>query len=105
MVSAVRGRVFDPATFPTMASARVAQAYSSLAGRYIELFGSVDSVDPDDLRLIDAHLGGLTGPVLDLGCGPGHLSGFLARTGSDVTGIDLVPEFIAHARQVHPAPR
>jgi SAM-dependent methyltransferase len=84
---------------------RVAQAYSSLAGRYIELFGSVDSVAPDDLRLIEAHLGRSTGPVLDLGCGPGHLSGFLSATGSAVTGIDLVPEFIAHARRSHPAAR
>jgi SAM-dependent methyltransferase len=84
---------------------RVAQAYSSLADRYIELFGSVDSVHPDDLRLIDDHLGRLTGPVLDLGCGPGHLSGFLDLTGSEVTGIDLVPEFIAHARQSYPAVR
>jgi SAM-dependent methyltransferase len=88
-----------------MNSELVAQAYSSLAGRYIELFGSVDSVHPDDLRLIDGHLGRLPGPVLDLGCGPGHLSGFLSMTGSEVTGIDLVPEFIAYARQSQPAAR
>ncbi|WP_138735540.1 class I SAM-dependent DNA methyltransferase [Modestobacter excelsi] len=89
----------------TRPAERVAQAYSSLAGRYIELFGSVDSVHPDDLRLIEGHLGRSAGPVLDLGCGPGHLSGFLGRTGADVTGIDLVPEFIAHARRSHPAVR
>ncbi|WP_369137359.1 class I SAM-dependent DNA methyltransferase [Modestobacter versicolor] len=80
----------------------VGRAYAALADRYIELFGSVASVHPDDLRLIDAHLGRLTGPVLDLGCGPGHLSGFLAGAGADVTGIDLVPEFVAHARRSHP---
>jgi SAM-dependent methyltransferase len=85
-----------------MAAPPVAQAYSALAGRYIELFGSVDSVHPDDLRLIEAHLGRSAGPVLDLGCGPGHLSAFLAATGSPVTGIDLVPEFLAHARHSHP---
>ena len=96
----VRGRYL-----PGMTSEAVAQAYSSLAGRYIELFGSVDSVEPDDLRLIEAHLGRLTGPVLDLGCGPGHLSGFLTAAGSDVVGIDLVPEFLDHARQSHPATR
>ncbi|WP_138759867.1 class I SAM-dependent methyltransferase [Modestobacter altitudinis] len=88
-----------------MAAEHVARAYSSLAGRYIELFGSLDCVHPDDLRLVEDHLGRLTGPVLDLGCGPGHLSGFLSRTGTDVTGIDLVPEFIAHARRSHPAVR
>jgi len=88
-----------------MAAHPVARAYSALAGRYIELFGSVDSVHPDDLRLIEAHLGRSAGPVLDLGCGPGHLSAFLASTGSAVTGIDLVPEFLAHARRSHPGVR
>ncbi|WP_432543271.1 hypothetical protein [Kineococcus sp. SYSU DK002] len=38
---------------------------------------------PDDLRLIDRHLGGPPGPVLGAGCGPGHLSGFLRATGAD----------------------
>jgi SAM-dependent methyltransferase len=85
-----------------MAADPVTQAYSALAGRYIELYGSVDSVHPDDLRLIEAHLGRSAGPVLDLGCGPGHLSAFLAATGSAVTGIDQVPEFLAHARRSHP---
>ena len=88
-----------------MTSGHVARAYSSLAGRYIELFGSGGSADPDDVRLVVAHLGGLPGPVLDLGCGPGHLSGVLQASGSDVTGIDLVPEFIAHARRAHPGVR
>ncbi|NHC15727.1 class I SAM-dependent methyltransferase [Motilibacter deserti] len=88
-----------------MSSARVAQAYAALAERYIELLGSVESVHPDDLRLLDDHLARLTGPVLDLGCGPGHLSGYLRRAGVDVTGIDLVPEFLAHARQAHPSVR
>lgn len=88
-----------------MTSERVAQAYSSLAGRYIELLGSVDSRHPNDLRLIDGHLGRLAGPVLDLGSGPGHLSGFLSLMDSEVTGVHLVPELIAHARQSHPAAR
>ncbi|WP_420371875.1 class I SAM-dependent methyltransferase [Ornithinimicrobium pratense] len=38
----------------------------------------------------------------DGGCGSGHLTGFLRSVGADVTGIDLVPDFIAHARQVGP---
>lgn len=82
----------------------VQQAYSSLAHRYIALFGSGQHEHPDDLRLIDKHLGHLAGPVLDLGCGPGHLTGHLRARCPDVTGIDLVPEFIAHARQAHPTP-
>jgi SAM-dependent methyltransferase len=83
----------------------VQQAYSSLAQQYIDLLGSVEIVHPDDLLLIERHLGHLEGPVLDAGCGPGHMTGFLGSVGLDVTGIDLVPEFIAHARQTYPEAR
>ena len=80
----------------------VREAYSQLSHQYIDLFGSGQHEHPDDLRLIDQHLGQLTGPILDLGCGPGHLTGYLRSTCPDVTGVDMVPEFIAHARQAHP---
>ncbi len=33
------------------------------------------------------------------------MTGFLSSAGADVTGIDLVPEFVAHARKAHPAAR
>ncbi|MFD6679439.1 class I SAM-dependent methyltransferase [Micromonospora parva] len=80
----------------------VRQAYTSVAELYIELFGTKEHVHPDDLALIERHLGGRQGPVLDLGCGPGHLTGHLRALGVDAAGIDLVPEFIAHARATHP---
>ena len=85
-----------------MSSRDVRQAYSSLAQQYIDLLGSVEIVHPDDLRLIQRHLGRLSGPVLDLGCGPGHLTSALYSSGCEVTGIDLVPEFITHARRTYP---
>lgn len=87
------------------APSAVQRAYSLLAERYIDLFGSVQHVHADDLALIARHLGQVSGPVLDLGCGPGHLTGFLRSMHADVTGIDLVPEFISHARQAHPTAR
>jgi len=34
----------------------------------------------------------------DLGCGPGHITGYLRSLGVDATGIDMVPEVIAHAQ-------
>jgi SAM-dependent methyltransferase len=42
--------------------------------------------------------------VLDLGCGPGHWTGHLHALGVDVTGVDMVPEFVAHARAHHHGP-
>ncbi|MFS0701655.1 trans-aconitate 2-methyltransferase [Cellulomonas sp. 179-A 4D5 NHS] len=89
-----------------MASPRaVQQAYSLLAQRYIDAVGSLEHVHPDDLAFLDRHLRPVSGPVLDLGCGPGHLTGYLRRTHADVTGIDLVPEFLQHARAHHPTAR
>jgi SAM-dependent methyltransferase len=80
----------------------VQSAYSAFADRYVESLGTMDVVHPDDLTLIERYLVGAPGPVLDLGCGPGHLTAHLHDAGCDVTGIDLVPEFIAHARQAYP---
>jgi SAM-dependent methyltransferase len=84
-------------------TAEISDAYGAAAQLYISMFGSVADVHPDDLHLIRRHLGDQTGPVLDLGCGPGHLSGYLRGLGVDVTGVDLTPEFVQHASATHPA--
>jgi SAM-dependent methyltransferase len=82
----------------------VRDAYSSVADRYIGLFDDGWQDREDDTALVERHLTGLTGPVLDLGCGPGHWAAHLHSLGARVTGVDLVPEFIAHARAAHPGP-
>ncbi len=74
-----------------------------MSEQYIGLFDG-DWQDKDDTALIRDHLTGLDGPVLDLGCGPGHWTGYLHSLGADVTGIDLVPEFLDHARAHFPGP-
>ncbi|MEU8663499.1 class I SAM-dependent methyltransferase [Actinoplanes philippinensis] len=81
---------------------QVRAAYSAVAPLYIDLFGAEDRVAADDLALIGRHLAGVRGPVLDLGCGPGHLTAYLRSLGADAIGVDLVPEFVAHARATHP---
>ncbi|MCX4385515.1 class I SAM-dependent methyltransferase [Micromonospora peucetia] len=81
---------------------QVRDAYASVAGLYIELFGTSQQAHTDDLALIGRHLSIQPGNVLDLGCGPGHLTGYLRSLGVDATGIDMVPEFIAHAKATHP---
>ena len=83
----------------------IRHAYGAQAERYIELFGSTTQVDADDLALIARHLSIKPGVVLDVGCGPGHLTEHLRSLGIDAIGIDLVPEFIEHARRAHPLGR
>jgi SAM-dependent methyltransferase len=42
------------------------------------------------------------GPVLDVGCGPGHVTAHLAALGLDARGVDLSPRMVAHARRRYP---
>jgi SAM-dependent methyltransferase len=80
---------------------RVRQAYGALAERYVELIDRTP-VPADDLDLITRQLAIRPGVVLDAGCGPGHLTAHLRSLGVDATGLDLVPEFIDHARTTYP---
>ncbi|MFF0424773.1 class I SAM-dependent methyltransferase [Streptomyces sp. NPDC004520] len=45
---------------------------------------------------------GDSGPVLDVGCGPGTVTAYLAGRGLDVSGVDLSPRMIENARRLHP---
>ena len=45
------------------------------------------------------------GPVLDVGCGPGTVTAFLADLGIDVAGVDLSPRMVEHARRLNPGLR
>ncbi len=81
----------------------VKQAYGTMSAQYVELFGNTDYMHADDLSLITRRLSIRTGSVLDVGCGPGHLTEHLRLHNVDATGIDVVPEFIEHARNAHPS--
>jgi SAM-dependent methyltransferase len=83
----------------------VREAYSSVWQRYVDLVDAEWRADDEDAAFVDRHLTGLSGPVLDLGCGPGHWTAHLHRLGVDVTGVDVVPEFVAHARATRPGPQ
>lgn len=80
----------------------VRDAYAKRSGEYVELFGTMESVHPLDAQLVATWADGLSGPVLDAGCGPGQWTDFLARRGLDARGVDQVPEFVVRARQTYP---
>jgi SAM-dependent methyltransferase len=82
----------------------VRDAYSSMSGQYIALFDGDWQAHADDTALVRGHLAGLDGTVFDLGCGPGHWTAYLHSLGADVIGVDLVREFIDHARANFPGP-
>ena len=80
----------------------VEAAYSHRAADYTERFGTMSTVHPSDVELVATWAQEIRGPLLDAGCGPGHWTSFLAQNGNDVCGVDLVADFISHARETYP---
>ena len=83
---------FDPAA--------VRAAYGAAARDYAVEFGADLDRLPVDRAVLDAAAERLAGraPVLDLGCGPAQVGGYLAARGVSVTGIDLAPEMLGVAQ-------
>lgn len=74
---------------------------------YIQRFRDLAAAGDDivgEARLVDAMVPRRS-RILDAGCGPGRLGGFLHSVGHDVTGVDVDPALIAAAEQDHPGPR
>jgi len=74
---------------------------------YIERFRAL-ARDGEDIvgeaRLIDA-MAARGARILDAGCGPGRVGGYLAAAGHDVVGVDVDPALIAAAEADYPGPR
>lgn len=84
--------------------AEVAASYDAMAQQYSELFATELARNPSDRRLLEELVAALptVGAVADVGCGPGHGAGYLARQGIEAVGIDLSPAMIERARHLHP---
>jgi SAM-dependent methyltransferase len=79
---------------------RTRAGYDTVADRYALEIGDELAHKPLDGALLRAlvEAAGSSGAYADIGCGPGHVSRFLAGLGVSVTGIDLSPAMIARAR-------
>lgn len=74
---------------------------------YIERFRALARAGEDlvgEARLIDA-MAPRGARILDAGCGPGRVGGYLAAAGHDVVGVDVDPALIEAAEHDHPGPR
>lgn len=85
-----------------MLDERVRAAYGAKAEEYVAAVGKIEHATPEDRETVLTWARGITGPVLDVGCGPGQWTELLRREGIEVSGIDPVPEFIAGARRSYP---
>jgi SAM-dependent methyltransferase len=80
---------------------RVRAAYGARAAEYADRL--VDELDdpPFERWLLDRVVAAAgSRPVVDAGCGPGHVTAYLAGAGADAVGIDLTPEMIEQAGAV-----
>jgi SAM-dependent methyltransferase len=85
----------------------VRSSYDRVADAYVELgMGQLDQ-QPWLLAALAAFAESVRGlgPVLDVGCGPGTVTAHLSGLGLDVSGVDLSPRMVSHARRRYPGLR
>jgi uncharacterized protein YceH (UPF0502 family) len=83
--------------------AHVRSSYDVVATSYAEHLVDELAELPFETWLLDRVLRHAAGrPVVDAGCGPGHVTAYLADRGADVMGIDISPAMVTEARQRFP---
>lgn len=81
--------------------------YDASAGAYVGAIGTElnpafeGPIERALLRSFVELVGAATRPVADLGCGPGRVAAFLARSGVAAVGLDLSPGMVAAGRDAH----
>jgi len=81
----------------------VQEVYDAVAQAYDRQFGDELAAKPLDRALLTGFVELVgRGRIADVGCGPGHVTRFLATQHPDVVGIDLSPDMIGIARERSP---
>jgi len=83
----------------------IRRSFDRIAERYAADFADELDQKPFDRDLLRrfARLPRPDGPVLELGCGPGHVGRFLAGAGMPTRGLDVSLESLRMARRLNPA--
>ena len=77
---------------------RVRATYGVVAASYArELSDELDGLPFERWLLDRVAVAARDLPVMDAGCGPGHVTAHLAAAGADARGLDVSPEMIAEA--------
>lgn len=84
--------------------AQTGASYDRVAAEYAARIADELGAKPLDRALLGclAEQAG-AGLICDLGCGPGHVAGFLAQCGAEVCGVDLSAGMLEEARRRFPA--
>ncbi|GAA1866174.1 class I SAM-dependent methyltransferase [Asanoa iriomotensis] len=85
-----------------MSESRIRDTYDTVASAYDAALRSELAAKPVDRALLDALLELCPGLVADVGCGPGHVTRYLAARHRAVVGIDLSPAMVEIARSAAP---
>jgi SAM-dependent methyltransferase len=87
---------------------RIRASYDAVTDRYVEQIHDELTRKPLDRALLRSFAEevlaghGPAATVADIGCGPGHVTGFLSGCGLHAIGIDLSPMMVSRARDLHP---
>lgn len=82
----------------------VRRSYDEVAQEYLARLRDELEYKPLDRALLALMVeeAGTDGSIADVGCGPGHVAGWLAERGAHVTGIDLSPGMVSLGRKSYP---
>ncbi|WP_231642365.1 trans-aconitate 2-methyltransferase [Nocardia sp. NRRL S-836] len=80
-------------------------SYDTVASSYADYTRDLLAELPHMRAALGLFAAEVSGPVADVGCGPGAVTAHLHDLGADVSGIDLSPEMIALARRTYPGLR
>jgi SAM-dependent methyltransferase len=71
--------------------------YDAVADTYVSRFEDELDRKPRDRELLDGFAAAVGDPVLDVGCGPGHIGQYVQRRGRRTCGVDLSLEMSKRA--------